>query len=357
MRGVPDKYARILAADHAAEHGAKTAVDRRARYAAAIRDTDGWVLDDGQHMLDAVMAVADAEQAELRAEVQQWQATFGRDALPGALRRLERAEADRATVLNEAADAIVADNDRQMWASKPGKHWAADLLRRMAAEAQPTPVESTADRAAALGMSPTEYREHSHTIAVQQIRDAAQGLFAGTAIRVMDALEELAAEAQQPVFEDAELTAEEARALADELGADLYQAQDALAFVGECCDIADREQQPITTADVREWVKGARCGRQLAADAAEAQQPAPAETETVTTYLLEHRWPEERTWKRGTPGLGLRVSWQDRTKAGERLADARERYPHVEHRMVTVTTTVHEQITDSAPAETEEPTP
>lgn len=63
-----------------------------------------------------------------------------------------------------------------------------------------------------------------------------------------------------------ELTAEEARALVDDLGLDLYRAQDALAFVGECCDIADREQRTITTADVREWLKGARCGRQLPAD-------------------------------------------------------------------------------------------
>jgi hypothetical protein len=41
---------------------------RSERYAAAIRDTAGWVLDDGQHMIAAVMAVADAEQAELRRE-------------------------------------------------------------------------------------------------------------------------------------------------------------------------------------------------------------------------------------------------------------------------------------------------
>jgi hypothetical protein len=69
--------------------------------------------------------------------------------------------------------------------------------------------------------------------------------------------------------DDAELTAEEARDLAAQLGLDLYRAQDALAFVGECCDIADREGRPVTTADVREWLKGARCGRQLMADAAE----------------------------------------------------------------------------------------
>lgn len=66
-----------------------------------------------------------------------------------------------------------------------------------------------------------------------------------------------------------ELTAEEARTLAEDLGYQLYRAQDALAFVGECCDIADRERRPVTTADVREWLKGARCGRQLVAEAAD----------------------------------------------------------------------------------------
>jgi hypothetical protein len=63
-----------------------------------------------------------------------------------------------------------------------------------------------------------------------------------------------------------DLTAEEARDLVDELGLQLYRAQDALAFVEECCVIAEREGRAITTADVREWLKGARCGRQLLAD-------------------------------------------------------------------------------------------
>ncbi len=66
--------------------------------------------------------------------------------------------------------------------------------------------------------------------------------------------------------DDTELTAEEARALVDELGTDLYRAQDALAFVAECCDIADRKGRPVTTTDVRTWLKGARCGRQLAVE-------------------------------------------------------------------------------------------
>ncbi|MBE4796160.1 hypothetical protein [Streptomyces caniscabiei] len=86
-----------------------------------------------------------------------------------------------------------------------------------------------------------------------------------------------------------ELTAEEARDLAEDLGYQLYRAQDALAFVGECCDIADREQRPVTTADVREWLKGARCGRQLLAESAVVDRVA-AETEA---HPAEHTWAAE----------------------------------------------------------------
>jgi hypothetical protein len=71
---------------------------------------------------------------------------------------------------------------------------------------------------------------------------------------------------QNPVLD--ELTAEEARSLADELGRELYQAQDALAYVAEMCDIADEhrgkrgEPATVTTTRVREWLKGAQCARQ-----------------------------------------------------------------------------------------------
>jgi hypothetical protein len=68
----------------------------------------------------------------------------------------------------------------------------------------------------------------------------------------------------------AELTVEEARTLADDLNRELYEARDALAFVEECCVIADRDGGAVTTADVREWLKGARCGQQLAAAQPEA---------------------------------------------------------------------------------------
>lgn len=61
---------RVVTWTPAAPPATDRAADRRDRYAAAIRDNDGWVLDGGQHMLDAVIAVADAEQAALRAEVE-----------------------------------------------------------------------------------------------------------------------------------------------------------------------------------------------------------------------------------------------------------------------------------------------
>ncbi|MFJ1995287.1 hypothetical protein [Streptomyces asiaticus] len=66
---------------------------------------------------------------------------------------------------------------------------------------------------------------------------------------------------------DADLTADEARALAERLGYDLFRAQDALAFVREMCDIADRHHAAITTADVRTWLKGPQYERQWAAEA------------------------------------------------------------------------------------------
>ena len=123
--------------------------------------------------------------------------------------------------------------------------------------------------------------------------------------------------AEGPQGGPAELTAEEARALADQLGTDLYRAQDALAFVAECCTIADREQRPITTATVREWLKGAQCGRQLAADnpglynrvAAMFARPLPrpwptteGDPDTVTDPAYLRDLYAAAIWERQNPG-------------------------------------------------------
>jgi hypothetical protein len=85
-----------------------------------------------------------------------------------------------------------------------------------------------------------------------------------------------------PESSDTDLTAEEARDLADDLGLQLYRAQDALAFVEECCVIAEREGRPITVADVRTWLKGAQCGRQLAAGGQLDVGPASPPVHLVT---------------------------------------------------------------------------
>jgi len=68
--------------------------------------------------------------------------------VPELLATIDRLRSDRgafrAEVLNEAADTVVAENDRMLWATKPGKHWAADLLRAMATPAAPAaPVPDT----------------------------------------------------------------------------------------------------------------------------------------------------------------------------------------------------------------------
>jgi hypothetical protein len=63
----------------------------------------------------------------------------------------------RAAVLREGAAAIVAENDRMLWASKPGKHWAADLLVRMA---------ETSDAVAAVGALPMPVGPEPRTLDV-----------------------------------------------------------------------------------------------------------------------------------------------------------------------------------------------
>lgn len=65
----------------------------------------------------------------------------------------EKFDAHRAEVLNEGADEIVAANDRLLWATQPGMHWAADLLREMAT-AHTQPEEATAPAATATPQPP-----------------------------------------------------------------------------------------------------------------------------------------------------------------------------------------------------------
>ncbi|MGW2048628.1 hypothetical protein ACWCPF_26105 [Streptomyces sp. NPDC001858] len=204
----------------------------------------GWVRAGlkGRHAVDEVTIVDQAaELARAQAEAHQY-----RTALQGVARReaatsVPSPSADRATLRDRIRRAVcvaegfgfawgtdmlepdeygeVADRVLAVLPDRPAFDQAADVaedvaeslrkdheferstgaldvmteLRRLAAE-QPTETQaSTADKAAAQGMSPAEYRAASHRSAVEQIRTAAQGLYATAAIRVMAALD-----AEQP---------------------------------------------------------------------------------------------------------------------------------------------------------------
>jgi hypothetical protein len=106
-----------------------------------------------------------------------------------------------------------------------------------------------------------------------------------------------------PACDDMLLTADEARAEVDRLARELYLAQDALDYVAEWCDLTDRKQLPITTADVRTWLKGARCGRQLAADRAAVERASePTEPGTTASDDGLREQYAAAIWERQNPG-------------------------------------------------------
>jgi hypothetical protein len=119
--------------------------ERRDRYAAAIRETDGWVLDGGQHMLDAVMAVADAE-------------LLVAAAVPAS------APTDQAALRSDLEDALkgagVYDSKERMWHSL-SPEWIEEILTEVLAvlpapAACPDPIECSHE--AALGQAQQEIR-------------------------------------------------------------------------------------------------------------------------------------------------------------------------------------------------------
>lgn len=51
------------------------------------------------------------------------------------------------------------------------------------------------------------------------------------------------------------------------------KAEDTLALIGERCDMADVLNKPITTDDVRVWLRGTRCAREAAGEQAAVNNP------------------------------------------------------------------------------------
>jgi hypothetical protein len=100
--------------------------------------------------------------------------------------------------------------------------------------------------------------------------------------------------------DDADLTAEEARDLADQLSRDLYRAEDRLAFIAELLDAAEGDGTTIVEiARVRGWLDGPKCGMQLAAeepglyakltDLLSGPLPPPGDTPPSTVLGCSHQ--------------------------------------------------------------------
>ncbi|WP_405749264.1 hypothetical protein OG232_04195 [Streptomyces sp. NBC_01411] len=156
--------------------------ERHARWAAAAHAA-GQEVD--RNALRAYMAMADAEQQEMADAAVRFTSAIRRE---NARLRAELEQA-RGSVLHEAADPY--ESNGRFVAQFVGHEVAADL-RNMADKAQ----QPIADKAAALGLTATEYRARSHRSALDAVRAAMPGLYASVALRLEDALAE-ADEGQQ----------------------------------------------------------------------------------------------------------------------------------------------------------------
>ncbi|MGW5173185.1 hypothetical protein ACWERY_02305 [Streptomyces sp. NPDC004082] len=164
--------------------------DLRDRVAAAIwartpeaePSRNGLVMGNPHGIADAVLAAlpAPTDRAAIEAAV------------------LRKAAHEYATLAdqNEAYDREQGDLDEEARVRHATVRDVAVGLRRMADEAQQG-AGTTADRAAAAGLTDTEYRARSHTAAVAAVRASIPGMYAHVAYRLEDVLNE-ADEAQQP---------------------------------------------------------------------------------------------------------------------------------------------------------------
>ena len=116
--------------------------------------------------------------------------------------QLEEAE-DTAEQLVRNVQTVAREREsyRKAWKDEQQRRAKAEAeLRRVADEEQPAETQgaTTGDKAAALGMTPREYRAASHRAAEEQIREAVQGLYAEVGFRVLDALDARPVVGEQP---------------------------------------------------------------------------------------------------------------------------------------------------------------
>lgn len=150
----------------------------------------------------------------------------------------------------------------------PPTHWTKHVQRHHP-EATPVPDPAEPDNPAAWALA-----RHIADHPVSTIQAAFRYLNSPLSIELHEV----------PEPDPSELTAEEARDLADEMSLDLYRAQDAIEFVREMCALREKNQKAsagqgeVQTGEVLEWLKGPRCGRQMLAEQSpDTPTPAPAD--------------------------------------------------------------------------------
>lgn len=177
-----------------------------------------------------------------------------RDALLAAL-----PPAARAAVLREVADWLKAWRPEffERWAVveqdryEGGVDDAAAELRRMADEAQ-QPEPTTADKAAALGMTDAEYRAHSQRAAVDAIRAAIPGLYATVGLRVEDVLADApAVGARQPDTETREADPDCERCDGSGLDPDAYFVEGDVWTHAPCSECLPEDDDALEPAPER----------------------------------------------------------------------------------------------------------
>lgn len=119
--------------------------------------------------------------------------------------RIKLEQAERIVRLERELDGVRDQLGKEMLRADD----AETELRRMAAEEQPAETQgTTADKAAALGLTDAEYRARSHAAAVATIRAAIPGMYAHVGFRLEDVLNEAATErpavGEQPETQEAD---------------------------------------------------------------------------------------------------------------------------------------------------------
>ncbi len=188
---------------------------------------------------------AAAAEAVRRAETAEQEARDARQGETEAVRARKAAEQlaenmqSRATAMETRAETAIAARDEA-------------ILRAETSEAAMEHVRKIASRLAAHAQG---FRD-----VLDEVDHGPWGRTVGADITELTDVLGGVSEQAEPESDDS--APDRALAEVERLAVELYQAEDTLAWIGELCDIADRTDRAVTTADVRAWLRGPQCARQ-----------------------------------------------------------------------------------------------